>query len=174
MEKNEIVKSETGSEAAWRGFSTQTLYIANRLLTAEEEEQLYPEQVEDLMIMRKGKIIELVQVKNLSDDLSLSDLSPKKNDSFFRRCLKFKKSEKICLKIVSFGNIGFEFQNMLKEKEKGESSIYNKLLSYGYNENDTLWLLNHLEIEEISELEIEKSIKETMKKYRLSFQKMRL
>lgn len=28
MEKNEIVKSEIGSEAAWRGFSTQTLYIA--------------------------------------------------------------------------------------------------------------------------------------------------
>lgn len=60
MEKNEIVKSEIGSEAAWRGFSTQTLYIAKRLLTAEDYEQLYPEQVEDLMIMRKGKIIELV------------------------------------------------------------------------------------------------------------------
>ena len=60
MEKNEIVKYEIGSEAAWRGFSTQTLYIAKRLLTAEDDEQLYPEQVEDLMIMRKGKIIELV------------------------------------------------------------------------------------------------------------------
>ena len=60
MEKNEVVKSEIGSEAAWRGFSTQTLYIARRLLTAEDDEQLYPEQVEDLMIMRKGKIIELV------------------------------------------------------------------------------------------------------------------
>ena len=56
MEKNGIVKSEIGSEAAWRGFSTQTLYIAKRLLTAEDDEQLYPEQVEDLMIMRKGKI----------------------------------------------------------------------------------------------------------------------
>ena len=52
---------------------------------------------------------------------------------------------------------------MIKEKEK--SSIYDKLLSYGYSENDTLWLLNHLEIEEISESEIEKIIKETMKKY---------
>lgn len=26
MERNEIVKSEIGAEAAWRGFSTQTLY----------------------------------------------------------------------------------------------------------------------------------------------------
>ena len=32
MEKNEIVKSEIGSEAAWKGFSTQTLYIVNLLL----------------------------------------------------------------------------------------------------------------------------------------------
>ena len=31
MEKNEFVKSEIGSEAAWRGFSTQTLYIARRI-----------------------------------------------------------------------------------------------------------------------------------------------
>ena len=61
MEKNEIVKSEIGSEAAWRGFSTQTLYIARRLLTAEDDEQLYPEQVEDLMIIKNDKIIELVQ-----------------------------------------------------------------------------------------------------------------
>lgn len=30
MDKNESVKSEIGSEAAWRGFSTQTLYIAKR------------------------------------------------------------------------------------------------------------------------------------------------
>lgn len=29
-------------------------------MTSEDDEQLYPEQVEDLMIMRKGKIIELV------------------------------------------------------------------------------------------------------------------
>ena len=71
MDKNESVKSEIGAEAAWRGFSTQTLYIAKRLLTAEEDDQLHPERVEDLMIMRKEKIIELVQVKNLSDDLSL-------------------------------------------------------------------------------------------------------
>ena len=57
---DETIKSEIGTEAAWRGFSTQTLYIAKRLLEAENNVQLYPEQVEDLMIMRKGKIIELV------------------------------------------------------------------------------------------------------------------
>lgn len=78
MNKNEeIIKSEIGTEAAWRGFSTQTLYIANWLLLAENNVALYPECVEDLMIKKREEVIELVQVKNLSNDLSLSDLRAK-------------------------------------------------------------------------------------------------
>lgn len=161
---DETIKSEIGTEAAWRGFSTQTLYIAKRLLEAENNVQLYPEHVEDLMIMENKKVIELVQVKNLSTDLSLSDLSPKKNDSFFRRCLAYKDN-KICLRIVSFGNIGLEFRKMLQKKNKKSSSVFDKLLSYGYEENDVLWLLEHLEIEKVDELEIENSIKDELKKY---------
>lgn len=114
---DETIKSEIGTEAAWRGFSTQTLYIAKRLLEAENNVQLYPEHIEDLMIMENKKVIELVQVKNLSTDLSLSDLSPKKTDSFFRRCLAYKDYD-ICLKIVSFGNIGLEFRKMLQTKNR--------------------------------------------------------
>ena len=30
--RDDILQSEKGAEAAWRGFSTQTLYIAGRLL----------------------------------------------------------------------------------------------------------------------------------------------
>ena len=70
MEKNEIVKSEIGSEAAWRGFSTQTLYIAKRLLTAENDDQLYPEQVEDLMIRLNNLIF--LHFKNSSHFIILS------------------------------------------------------------------------------------------------------
>ena len=64
MSNNKTTKSEVGTEATWRGFSTQTLYIAKRLLVAEDDVQLYPEQVEDLLIMKKEKVIELVQVKS--------------------------------------------------------------------------------------------------------------
>lgn len=165
MKNNDgTIKSEIGTEAAWRGFSTQTLYIARRLLEIENSVQLYPEHIEDLMIMKNEKVIELVQVKNLSEELSLSDLSPKKKDSFFRRCLAYKNNN-VCLRIVSFGNIGLEFQKMLQIKDRRKSSIYDKLLSYGYEESDTLWLLEHLEIEKVDESEIENSIKEELKKY---------
>lgn len=161
---DETIKSEIGTEAAWRGFSTQTLYIAKRLLEAENNVQLYPEHIEDLMIMENKKVIELVQVKNLSTDLSLSDLSPKKTDSFFRRCLAYKDYD-ICLKIVSFGNIGLEFRKMLQTKNRRKSSVFDKLLSYGYEDSDVLWLLEHLEIEKVDELEVENSIKDELKKY---------
>ena len=128
MSNNKTIKSEVGTEAAWRGFSTQTLYIAKRLLVAEDDVQLYPERVEDLLIMKKEKVIELVQVKNLSRDLFLSDLSPKSDDSFFRRCLNYKDNDEICLRIVSFGSIGQEFQKMLQSKDKSKSSMHGSLL----------------------------------------------
>lgn len=161
---DETIKSEIGTEAAWRGFSTQTLYIAKRLLEAEDGIQLYPEQVEDLMIMENEKVTELVQVKNLSSDLTLSDLSPKKKDSFFGRCLNYKDKD-ISLRIVSFGNIGLEFQKMLQQQDRKKSSVFDKLLSYGYDESDALWLLEHLEIEKVNEINLENNIKDELKKY---------
>lgn len=52
-----VLQSEKGAEAAWRGFSTQTLYIAGRLLECDDNElEFYPEQVEDLLV-KKGKSI---------------------------------------------------------------------------------------------------------------------
>lgn len=159
------IKSEIGTEAAWRGFSTQTMYIANRLLIAEEGLKLFPERIEDLMIMKEGQIIELVQVKNLSSDLSLSDLSPKKEDSFFRRCLKYKSKEDICLKIVSFGEVGYEMDCMLQSEERSNSNIANKLLEYGYETEDIKWLLEHLTIEKVKESSLENSINNELKKY---------
>lgn len=160
-----VIKSEIGTEAAWRGFSTQTMYIANRLLIAEDGLKLFPEHIEDLMIMKEGQIIELVQVKNLSSDLSLSDLSPKKEDSFFRRCLKYKSKEDICLKIVSFGEVGYEMDCMLQSEERSNSNIANKLSEYGYDTEDIKWLLKHLTIEKVKESSLENSINNELKKY---------
>jgi len=53
--ESNVLQSEIGAEVAWRGFSTQTLYIAKRLLECDDNEfEFYPEQVEDLLI-KKGK-----------------------------------------------------------------------------------------------------------------------
>lgn len=160
----EIVRSEIGAEAAWRGFSTQTLYIANRLLNVEEGVELFPESVEDLMLKKDNNVIELVQVKNLSDDLTLSDLSPRKSDSFFRRCLKYKNNH-ICLKVVAFGNVGKELSDLLISNDISKSAVYQKLLLYGYEQDDIIWLLSNFIIEQVSEAELENSLRKQLMEY---------
>lgn len=164
--ESKVLQSETGAEAAWRGFTTQTLYIAKRLLECNNNEfEFYPEKVEDLLIKKGKSVYELVQVKNLSKDLSLSDLSPQKEDSFFKRCLKYKENAKIILKVVSFGHIGNEIDTLLKANDKLGTNIAKKLKLYGYTTEDIKWLLTHLRVEKVNEDELRKNIELLMTKY---------
>ena len=68
MSKILFVKSDIGAQAAWKGFSSQTLYIANRLLSDKGGLEYYPEDIEDLVIKKDGTVVEAVQVKNLSSN----------------------------------------------------------------------------------------------------------
>lgn len=159
------LKSEIGASAAWKGFSSQTLYIAYRLISLNDKYNIYPETIEDLMIKEENNIKELVQVKNLSTDLSLSDLSPKNDDSFFKRVLKYKEDD-IKIKIVSFGNIGPELQGLVEKNEKDIKSIYDKFMKYNYKKDEIEWILKKLEIEKVYEKELnELIIKEIKKDY---------
>lgn len=121
------LKSDTGARAAWKGFSSQTVYIAYRLMVLKDELDMYPENIEDLMIKNNNEIKELIQIKNLNKELTLSHLNPKNKDSFFRRVLEHK-SDSLKIKIISFGNIGFELEQLNKRKEDGIKSFKNKML----------------------------------------------
>ena len=149
---SEFTKSELGTKAAWKGFSSQTSYIAYRLMILKDESVFYPEQAEDLMI-KKGDIPqELVQVKNLTADLALSHLSPQKSDSFFRRCLSYKsENEKLILTVISFGSIGSELSGFINGYENSQKSLSKKMLEYGYSEDETIWLFQNLRFEQINE-----------------------
>ena len=68
-------RSDVGAQAAWKGFSSQTLYIASRLISDKGGYEYYPEDIEDLVIKKDGVVIEAVQVKNVSADLTLSSLA---------------------------------------------------------------------------------------------------
>ena len=82
-------RSDVGAQAAWKGFSSQTLYIASRLISDKGGYEYYPEDIEDLVIKKDGVVIEAVQVKNVSADLTLSSLASTKTykggDGFFNR-----------------------------------------------------------------------------------------
>lgn len=75
MRATDIRKSDIGAQAAWKGFTSQTLYIANRLISDNDGYEFYPEDVEDLIIRNNGVVIEAVQIKNISSDLSIYSLS---------------------------------------------------------------------------------------------------
>ena len=86
---NSFQKSDKGAQAAWKGFSSQTLYIASRLISDKEGYEYYPEDVEDLVIKKNNVVIEAVQVKNISASLTLSSLAGTKTsqsgEGFFNR-----------------------------------------------------------------------------------------
>lgn len=81
---NIYLSADKGGNSAWKGFSSQTTYIAKRLIFEKDISlTYYPESIEDLKIQdENGSVVELVQVKNLSNKLTLSDLQPQKEVSF--------------------------------------------------------------------------------------------
>jgi len=153
MTQHTFHKSERGSQAAWKGFSSQTTYIAHRLLFLNDNSDFYPESVEDLMLKNNGVVTELVQVKNLGHDLSLSDFSLQKDDSFFRRFLAHSiNNNTIILKVISFGNIGQELQGLLDGEEKHTAKIRKKLLNnHGYTTEDIDLIFSNIIIEKVNE-----------------------
>jgi hypothetical protein len=155
-----VLRSEIGTKAAWKGFSSQTTYIAYRLMILKDDYEFYPERIEDLMIKNEDKIIELIQIKNLSSDLTLSSFTPKEEDSFFRRALKQKlNNENIILKIVSFGKIGEELKKCIFDKDEAHIiGVKNKLKEYNYETADIEWLLTNLTIESANEKDLENKI----------------
>jgi hypothetical protein len=104
-----FVNSEKGTKAAWKGFSSQTLYISNRLMLLNDQSEFFPEKIEDLLVIEGDILLEAVQVKNIASDLVLSHFSPQKQDSFFRRALSLRqKNEDLKAVIVSFGPVPFK------------------------------------------------------------------
>lgn len=63
MDKSKFQKSDIGAQAAWKGFSSQTFYIAARLISDEQGYEYYPENIEDLVVKRNGIIVEAVGLR---------------------------------------------------------------------------------------------------------------
>ena len=142
--------SNSGAKAAFRGFRTQTIYILYRLLSQKTNEIFVPEGEEDLLIKRNGKKAEVIQVKNYTSNLSLSNLSPKKEDAFFNRSIQLLQKNKIGIKLVSFGKLGKELADY--QKNKVSKTISKKLInSHGFNQKQVNLLFKYWIIETYEE-----------------------
>lgn len=150
-------KSDIGAQAAWKGFSSQTLYIASRLISDENEYEYYPEDVEDLVIKKDGVVVEAVQVKNISADLTLSSLAATKTskggEGFFNRMcsLHTQNPSFHCIKVVYFNTLGIELQEVQAGKANTKKTLTKKLVDkHGLSESEAEWLLDSLCFEKVN------------------------
>ena len=153
----DFYKSDAGAQAAWKGFSSQTLYIASRLISDESDYEYYPEDVEDLVIKEDGVVIEAVQVKNISADLTLSSLAATKTskggEGFFNRMcgLHAQNPSFHCIKVVYFNTLGVELQEVQSGKAVTKKALTKRLVDkHGLSESEAVWLIDSLCFEKVN------------------------
>ena len=153
----DFYKSDAGAQAAWKGFSSQTLYIASRLISDESDYEYYPEDVEDLVIKGDGVVIEAVQVKNISADLTLSSLAATKTskggEGFFNRMcgLHAQNPSFHCIKVVYFNTLGVELQEVQSGKAVTKKALTKRLVDkHGLSESEAVWLIDSLCFEKVN------------------------
>ena len=148
--------AKIGATAAFRGFRLQTLYILSRLIDVEHQDLLYrPEGKEDLDIYTSdGKLLETVQVKAHSENLTLTKLISESNDSFLDRSLRnltdFPNST---IKMVSFGPIGPEMEQAWSTDGRERERVHIKLTEDGYTQQEIEDLLS-IQLDEADEAEL--------------------
>lgn len=166
-------KSDVGAQSAWKGFTSQTLYIAYRLVSDTYDYEYYPEDLEDLIIKKDGNIIEAVQIKNISANLSLSSLASTKTskggEGFFNRMCNLHHENPTFgdIRIVYFGALGAELQLLKEGKDK---EIVSKLSSrlesnHGIEKSDAEWLIKSLKFEAVSSTELNENISKLIHQY---------
>ena len=150
-------KSDIGAQAAWKGFSSQTLYISSRLISDKNGYEYYPEDVEDLVVKKDGVVVEAVQVKNISADLTLSSLAATKTskggEGFFNRMCSLHAQNPSFhrIKVVYFNTLGVELQEMQSRKAVTKKALTKKLVDkHGLSESEAVWLIDSLCFEKVN------------------------
>ena len=172
MSNPNFTKSDIGAQAAWKGFSSQTLYIAYRLLSDKDGYEYYPEDIEDLVIKKDGSVIESVQVKNISSDLTLSSLASTKTseggEGFFNRMCSLHAVDKSfsSIKIVYFGELGAEFQGVVNDNKEVKRVLVNRLKEkHKLSSEDAIWLIDSMKFEKVGIMELKENLKEQISSY---------
>ena len=172
MNNPSFTKSVIGAQAAWKGFSSQTLYIAHRLLLDDDSYEYCPEDIEDLVIKKDGVIIEAVQVKNIKSNLSFSSLASTRTSigggGFFNRMCSIHESNSSFsrITIVYFGLLGEELQGLNDNNTLTKKKLIKKLEDkHNLSSDDATWLIESMKFEKVDLDELESRIEDQICKY---------
>ncbi len=123
----------TDASSTYRGYRKQALYVLWRLLTDPEanSRSYRPEGDEDLAVFAgSGDLLQVVQVKDYSAPLALSDFKPESPDGFFARMAVRRRVHPNCeVSIASFGPIGPELEGAIRAPGSDRNSVAKKLSS---------------------------------------------
>ncbi len=111
--------------AALRGYRTQFLYSLHKILATLGDGFSYrPEGYEDLDIYNEqGKLVEVIQVKNLKSGVLISDILSSNKTSFIKRGLQLiSKTESVKLTLVSFTSISTEITDIIRSANPTKES----------------------------------------------------
>ena len=142
-----MIDNSPGAIPALRGFRKQFIHTLRRLI--ESEDLVFkPESLEDFSVHDSSdNLLEVVQVKDYTADLTISDLK-----SFFERCCELITSyPKATFTIATYGPLGPELKKFLSLDEQ-EISKEKKIKSLGFIE--VFKRLQHIQLSEKKEVEI--------------------
>lgn len=128
------MSSNSDATPAYRGYRLQALYTLNRILNRNPDNDFIfqPEGNEDLAIFDvEGNLLEIIQVKERTHNLSLSSFEPEKEDSFFYRIAKEIAAHPDAeISIIAFGNVGPEIQKAIQTEGSQRKNVVKKLSSH--------------------------------------------
>lgn len=151
--------------AALRGYRAQFLYSLYFILSSKEDNFKYRlEGEEDLDILNDdNELLYAIQIKNLTNQVNLSDLISTGGTSFLRRFINNYSTA--IPKLVSFGRISSELHNW-KKSNNGFSKIgQSPLKKYNLSNKDWRLIKDRIELIEVNEEEISDRILQHIKSY---------
>jgi hypothetical protein len=117
--------------STYRGYRRQALYVLWRVLTDSDSSRrvFQPEGEEDLAVIDiDNRLLEVIQVKDYSSPLTLSDFKPSSADGFFARAHRRLSSHPDCqVWIASFGPIGSELASAIADPGSQRRAVAVKL-----------------------------------------------
>jgi hypothetical protein len=129
------MRPQSDATPAYRGYRLQALYSLARVLEQRGDNDAFifqPEGKEDLAVFDAGhNLLEIIQVKERSADLTLSSFEPEKPGSFFYRvAAELKAHPRVRISIVAFGNIGPELDRAINEDGADRARVAQKIAAH--------------------------------------------
>jgi hypothetical protein len=125
-----------------------------------------PEGREDLALYDdQHHLLEIIQVKQRSSNLSLSSFKPEKPNSFFYRASsELVKNPNLLITIVAFGTVGPELSNALKTSGSDRTSVVAKIESYGHlSQPKATEVISHAKLQQVDESDLTDRVHKTLK-----------